>query len=335
MARLPDPFSVPLVTDALRRSPIVIADCGAAGGIDPLFRRISDWKAVRCYGFEPNPSEFAKLASRGSTVYFPFAISNKVGLAEFYASKTFGALHDRSEVIEAKFERVTVNVETIDNLVDTGRIEPPNVIKTDIEGHDYFALQGAEQSLASVVCVKSEIGWSDPNGFSAIHGYLIGRGYLAFGVSYNQSVFGPLQSGDALYLRSIDHLLSQENARELFIKLIVVAASLRFFEYAGLCVSKAANKSLLSASERDALLSVFTNAVYLPEYAPVSRVGTKVALVLGMIAELCAGQLHRAKSLPKSNRFQRPSVLFRNLRRGRKILEERIKQATGRPDGQL
>lgn len=335
MATLSDPIAVPFVLDVLRRSPIILADCGAAGGIDPLFSRLSDWKAVRCFGFEPNPSEFAKLTPRDSTTYYPFAISNKVGPAEFFAQKTFGALHDRSDVIDANFERMTVSVETIDNLVNTGRIEPPNVIKTDIEGHDYFALLGAEKSLKSVLCVKSEIGWSDQNGFSAIHGFLIARGFLAFGVSYNQSVFGPLQSGDVLYLRSIDHILSKENARELSIKLMAIAAALRFFEYAGLCAHKAANSSLLSPNERDTLLSVFTRLVYLPEYFPVSAIGTKIAVLLIAIAELFAGRLHRSKSLPKSNRFQRPSSLFRDWKRGRKILAEKIERSSTQLDSQI
>lgn len=335
MARLPDPFAIPLISDALRQSPVVIADCGAAGGIDPLFSQLSDRNVAKCYGFEPNPAEHAKFKPRENTTYFPFAISNKVGPAEFYASKTFGALQDRSAVIDADFQRVTVQVESIDNLVDTGRIAPPNVIKTDIEGHDYFALLGAERSLGSVLCVKSEIGWSDPDGFSAIHAYLIGRGFLPFGVSYNVSVFGPLQSGDALYLRSVDHLLSQAGARGLLVKLLAIAAVLRFFEYAALCVRKAADKSVLSASERDALLPVFTSAVYLPEHVPVSGIGTRIAVALSAIAELCAGHLHRAKSLPKSNRFLRPGFLFRASRRGRGNLAGQIEQAATRPDAQL
>ena len=333
--KLPDPLTVPFVSDAVRSSPVVIVDCGAAGGIDPLFKRLSDWKAARCYGFEPNPSEFAKLPPRESTAYFPFAISDKVGPAEFYASKTFGGLQDRSDVIDAEFKRIEVQVETIDNLVATGRIAAPNVIKTDIEGHDYFALRGADKSLSSALCVKSEIGWSDPDGFSAIHAYLITRGFLPFGVSYNTSFFGPLQSGDVLYLRSVDHILSQPDARELVIKLVAISASLRFFEYAALCARKAADKSVFSVSECDALTGVLTGAVYLPEHIRPTGLGTKIAIVFGVAAEFCAGYLRRAKSLPKSNQFLRPSFLFRASSRGRKGLERKIGEAAGQPDQQI
>jgi hypothetical protein len=100
-------------------------------------------------------------------------------------------------------------------------------------------------------------------------------------------------------------------------------------------VRKATDRSVLSASECDALTSVLASAIYLLEQVRPSGFSTRIAIVLNMIAELCAGQLRRAKPLPKSDQFLPASLLFRGPARGKAAVAEKIERTADQPDTQI
>jgi FkbM family methyltransferase len=71
-----------------------------------------------------------------------FALSDKKGTASFRIEQTGFRGHLSSE------GDTTVSTETLDSLVEEGRILPPNYIKMDIEGAELMALQGARETFA-------------------------------------------------------------------------------------------------------------------------------------------------------------------------------------------
>ena len=57
---------------------------------------------------------------------------------------------DQSHVVNSSFDGPTVSVETaaLDDLVDQGRVLPPDYIKMDVEGHEQAALRGCARTIA-------------------------------------------------------------------------------------------------------------------------------------------------------------------------------------------
>ena len=67
------------------------------------------------------------------------AISDEVGAARFQTEKT-GAMGRLNEL-----GNLQVKTSTLDSLIDSNEISPPNYIKMDIEGAEFKALQGAKR----------------------------------------------------------------------------------------------------------------------------------------------------------------------------------------------
>jgi len=99
----------------------------------------------KVFAFEPAPRNLPylrrhlELNHAGNVQVLPLAISNTMGQAHFQieASGLMGHL--------AEGGSTTVATATLDSLVESGRIAPPNFIKMDIEGAELLALQGSSQ----------------------------------------------------------------------------------------------------------------------------------------------------------------------------------------------
>ena len=99
----------------------------------------------KVFAFEPAPRNLPylrrhlELNHAGNVEVLPLAISNTMGQAHFQieASDLMGHL--------AQGGSTTVATATLDSLVESGRIAPPNFIKMDIEGAELLALQGSSQ----------------------------------------------------------------------------------------------------------------------------------------------------------------------------------------------
>jgi FkbM family methyltransferase len=281
----------------------VVVDCGSAGGIDPIFNRLSEWGVAKRFGFEPNPAAFKKLSNDHVTTFYQVAISDHCGRGELSPE---GVLEKRAEG--------TVEIDSLDNLIAESRIPVPDIVKTDIEGHDFIALSGADKCLqSSVLCVKVEINFRatrDEGGFSAIHDLLTAHGFRLFGVAYSNGPFGDLQNSDLLYLRSISRVPDRRSAT----KLTTIAAALGFLEYAILCVEKGYTRGFFTADERGPAVAVLNSAVFLPEIIPWTRFGVRMSSVFSVLANLASGRKWGSKSMPKANQLRRFSALYASTR---------------------
>ena len=83
-----NPFCNPILKGNNLQNPLVVADVGAAGGIDQPWLKYSDIANILCFGFEPFPHNYNELKSINKVKYFPYAISNNDG-----ESSILGALN--------------------------------------------------------------------------------------------------------------------------------------------------------------------------------------------------------------------------------------------------
>lgn len=118
---------------------------------------------VKIYSFEPNPylqkalKESISFSKIGSLVeLYNCGLSNESGSFEFYlnlVSSGGSSLNENYAVNPHKgkfIKKITVDVEVLDNLIDTHSIKARNkniAIKIDIEGNDFYALLGAKDTI--------------------------------------------------------------------------------------------------------------------------------------------------------------------------------------------
>ena len=317
-------LSLKFLKKNIKEFPICLIDCGASGGIDSIFSDITNQEFTASYGFEPNPEEYKKLKSSSKIQYFPYAITDTSGKKIFYAYKTHGSLSIQESfkdgTIKKKIKKINVRSETIENLYKKKIIKhPPNIIKTDIEGHDYDALKGGNKFFESddVLAVKFEFIWKEDlkNGdFSELHGFLNKNEYYIFGMTYGQSIFGFFQHGDALYLKSIDRILtkkkSKKKIRNLIFKLILISINLRLYEYANLIIIKSKNEKVITINEFKKLKKIIETRFFLPEILFTNKIFQKISLIFFFIVMFLNGRSYRKKSVPKYNQLIKPKVLY-------------------------
>jgi FkbM family methyltransferase len=160
------------------RSGDVIYDLGAHVGFYSLLASALTGPRGRVFSFEPLPINLAVLQQhlnlngiKNCTV-LDVAVSSSGGVANFAAgpTTTMGRLTRESK------DAINVRTVVLDDLVGRGELPLPNVIKCDIEGGEYDALEGAARILKR----------QRPKIFLATHGpdihrrccsFLTGHGY--------------------------------------------------------------------------------------------------------------------------------------------------------------
>jgi FkbM family methyltransferase len=133
--------------EMIRRGDIVY-DLGANVGWYTLLA--SALGASQIYSFEPSPENIANLKEHlrlnnvGNCSVFEVAVGEHPGTARFDAGPTMttGHLVD-SDVTNG----VLVRLVSLDDLISSSGLLPPDVIKCDIEGAEYDALLGARHTL--------------------------------------------------------------------------------------------------------------------------------------------------------------------------------------------
>lgn len=111
------------------------------------------------FGFEPIPVLFQRLKKifKNSNI-FQLALSNKSFQTEFKIPKinhktylTRGTLNvNFNENNESGYEIIKVNTETLDEFVNKKNIHKIDLIKIDVEGHEFELLKGAEKTLKTL-----------------------------------------------------------------------------------------------------------------------------------------------------------------------------------------
>lgn len=147
----------------------VIYDIGAHIGYHSLgFAKMAGPNG-HVYAFEPNPAnaqraeEIAALNPEldENITILNLALSNEAGSTNFLSTddieggtSTGGFIDDASTLWERDryidkvgFKLSTVTLETIDHLIATKQIQPPDLMKVDVEGAEQLVLGGAQQTL--------------------------------------------------------------------------------------------------------------------------------------------------------------------------------------------
>ncbi|CAN7586201.1 FkbM family methyltransferase [Devosia sp. LjRoot16] len=135
---------------------------------------VGDWSAAildrvdvkRLVVVEPDAGNCVKLRDRfkdGRVEVVQLALSSSNGTAELYSNHLgsgLASLHKR-ELHHQKIEHemvATVETISLERLLETRQIETVDLLKMDIEGHEFTVLQAAEKLLPRVRMIQFEFG---------------------------------------------------------------------------------------------------------------------------------------------------------------------------------
>jgi FkbM family methyltransferase len=154
--------------DFLRRElrpGMIFADCGANIGFYSLVGSTQVGEAGRVYSFEPTPNTFSRLQRNiglnGMLNIRPFrlALGHRAGRAGIFGESLEGhQLNFVSQDIHQAVSLGSCEVDSIDALIASGTMLPPDLMKIDVEGSELPLLRGAEALLrrtpSPVLCVE-------------------------------------------------------------------------------------------------------------------------------------------------------------------------------------
>ena len=133
---------------ALKRGDVVY-DLGANVGFYSILASLRVGPEGRVFSFEPDPRNLVllhrhlKLNGVANCAVLDVAVSCSDGTANFQV----GSNHSVGHLTTESLNTLSVRTVTLDGLVASGRLPPPNVVKCDIEGGEYDALRGASETL--------------------------------------------------------------------------------------------------------------------------------------------------------------------------------------------
>ncbi len=125
----------------------VVWDVGAHVGFYALLASVTVNQNGRVFAFEPAPRNVAfindhlRLNHCSNVVVCPYAVSDRAGTMSFDEGpgSSMGHLADHGTL--------SVPVVTLDDLADAGTVDPPDLVKIDVEGEELRVLHGAERVL--------------------------------------------------------------------------------------------------------------------------------------------------------------------------------------------
>lgn len=149
----------PYIFNLAKNNPAVIFDAGANIGqyCSLLLDTYKDEKnKLLIYSFEPSKKEFEELLE--NTKRFPMVKACNYGLSEKAETKVlynhlehsvFGSLYNRNlKHLEMNLDNTQqVKLVTIDEFCETNKIDKIDLLKLDIEGHEFAALKGAQRMI--------------------------------------------------------------------------------------------------------------------------------------------------------------------------------------------
>lgn len=140
----------------IRRPQPVIFDVGAnIGSWSKSVLRV--FPGARVFIFEPSPwcrSIMEKVPELAPATLIPCALGERTGTSSLHFSgPTDGSasLHERGDTyfMDRRYQVAEVQVITLDDVIESNELDFVDFVKMDIEGHEPFALRGAERSLAA------------------------------------------------------------------------------------------------------------------------------------------------------------------------------------------
>jgi FkbM family methyltransferase len=148
----------PIIEDLLSelKPDDVVYDIGANVGTYTCFlsKRLQLNQVV---AFEPHPSNLASLRSNlelnnTDAIVIERALSDTNGTAELEVASQDKGGGKHSLAIDSDEETITVELAAGDQLIESGEIPAPTVLKIDVEGAEYQVLRGLKQTLQNDLC---------------------------------------------------------------------------------------------------------------------------------------------------------------------------------------
>ncbi|HDH53098.1 MAG TPA: FkbM family methyltransferase [Nitrospirae bacterium] len=130
----------------------VVFDCGANIGLFTLRAALN--RKTEVFSFEPNPAVFKRLLKNidenrlDKVRPLQAAVGSACKKAAFSSASSSPTGKIQEETGGADNESVEVEIVTLDSVTDRFGLSSIDLIKLDIEGHEYEALLGAENTLA-------------------------------------------------------------------------------------------------------------------------------------------------------------------------------------------
>lgn len=174
-----------IVNEFPDQEPAVIYDIGANIGVSSLFFGVRYPRAT-IYGFEPLPSNYEVCSLNYQNLHqarvLPWALGSSSCTAtfEFEANDNRGGRLAGSPAPNSQrsSQSITVEVFTIADVIRDKHLDPPELLKIDVEGAELEVLKGIGDHICSVKAIHLEthgpelraegLRWLRDNGFSVI-----------------------------------------------------------------------------------------------------------------------------------------------------------------------
>jgi FkbM family methyltransferase len=233
-------FDTKVLYSLLNKNAINLLDIGAAGGIEPRWKKIS--RKINYFGFEPDERVRVTNPKTKFSGYHlsPFAVGDSDSHAMLNVTKDDGksSFYFPNQDFLERFPNpsrfsVSKKIELQVKRVDSQDFDDIDFMKLDIQGGELSALKGADGILDKVLGVEVEVEFSklyiDQPLFGSIYDFLAERDFefvdfvnLCRWERKSQLGLGQLVFGDALFLKSPEKILLDELSEEKIRKYLAV-----------------------------------------------------------------------------------------------------------------
>ena len=309
-------FIEPVFSEYYCKFPLVLADIGARGGLEP------NWKPAQKYlqtiGFEPDERAFLDLEKKkdGKSRYLHVGLYKERASLKYYFTKSQGASSifkpnreflnkfpesERFDIVGSK----NIEVDTLDEQFRIHNITGIDFIKIDTQGSELFVLEGATETIRNQVFGLEvevefvEIYQNQPL-FSDVDGFIKKQGFQLFdiqsaywkreiGKDYHKKR-GQLIFGNALYLREldkfneiIDNIQDSIEKKSKVLKAISICFLYGYFDYAMEIFDMAGR--LFDRTERKAVEKMIKRSIRYESKIPSFKGKRKIASIFSFLWE--------------------------------------------------
>jgi FkbM family methyltransferase len=160
----------------------IVFDLGACEGFFSLYLRN---KVKKVYAFEPFPELCGALSltlaediRRGAAEVCNYAVGNSEGMVDFFVDVDLdGSTFEVSKMCKAVLKKISVPETTLDHFVSDRGIDRVSMIKMDIEGAEYSALEGARGVIKEFKPDFLVSAYHYPRDYDRLSRFLVNSGY--------------------------------------------------------------------------------------------------------------------------------------------------------------